>query len=286
MIIKETAYAKINLGLDILGFRADKYHEVAMVMQSVGLTDELTLEPAGELEVACDVPDLPGGPTNLAWKAAVFMGEVAGRKPNVHIHIKKRIFLEAGLAGGSADAAAVLRGLNRLWDLGLPPDKLERLGAKLGSDVPFCVQNGLSLATGRGEILEALPDFPIQTVVLAKPKVTISTPWAYREYDKRKNIVHPDIVAMVRAIRDGDTAEIWGHCGNVLEPVAAKRYPVIHDIEKVMREKGALALLMSGSGPTVFAVAQDAVAAAAMAASLETMDLELAVTYTVERMRQ
>lgn len=283
MTIKETACAKINLGLDILGLRADKYHEVSMVMQSVGLTDELTFTEHTELVVTSDNAELPEGPENLAWKAAALMAEVAGREPQVHIHIHKKIFVAAGLAGGSTDAAAVLRGLNRFWQLRLPLDKLERIGAKLGSDVPFCVCGGTSLATGRGEILMPLPDLPIQTLVLAKPKVAVPTPWAYREFDKQKNVHHPEMEELVKAVRQQDVTAILAQCGNVLEPVTAGKYPVINEIKERMKSQGALLSLMSGSGPTVFGIAPDGVAAARIAAALDDMNLELAVTHTTGR---
>ena len=221
MKLTETGYAKINLGLDVLGLRPDKYHEVAMVMQTVSLSDTVTITEGPELEVTTDRPELEGGPSNLAYKAAVLMGEFARREPRVHIHIEKRIFLTAGLAGGSTDAAAVLRGLNRYWELGLPAEKLERLGAKLGSDVPFCVAGGTALATGRGEILTPLPDLPPLQLVLAKPQLEISTPWAYREFDKQKNVIHPDIDGMVQAVRAGDVPGVLRRLGNVLEPVTA-----------------------------------------------------------------
>jgi 4-diphosphocytidyl-2-C-methyl-D-erythritol kinase len=286
MIIKETAYAKINLGLDVLGLRPDKYHEVAMVMQSVGLADTLTISENPELAVTCDNADLPAGPENLAWKAAVLMGQVANREPLVKIVLQKRIFVAAGLAGGSTDAAAVLRGLNRLWQLGLSLDKLERLGAKLGSDVPFCIRGGTSLATGRGELLTPLPDLPIQTVILAKPRVAVSTPWAYREFDKQKNVQHPDIQALVAAVQAQDLDGVLRACGNVLEPVTAAKHPVLREIKARMRDAGVLLALMSGSGPTMFGIAPDGVVAAKVAAALEGMNLELAVTHTTGRSGQ
>ena len=286
MSIKETAYAKINLGLDVLGLRPDKYHEVAMVMQSVGLADTLTISENPELVVTCDNAALPAGPENLAWKAAVLMGQVANREPLVKIELQKRIFVAAGLAGGSTDAAAVLRGLNRLWQLGLSLGKLERLGAKLGSDVPFCIRGGTSLATGRGEILTPLPDLPIQTVILAKPRVAVSTPWAYREFDKQKNVRHPDVRALVAAVQQQDLDGVLRECGNVLEPVTVAKHPVLNEIKAKMRAAGVRLALMSGSGPTVFGIAPDGVVAAKVAAALEGMNLELAVTHTTGRSGQ
>ena len=283
MKLTETGYAKINLGLDVLGLRPDKYHEVAMVMQTVSLADTVTITESPELRVTVDIPGLEGGPSNLAYKAAVLMAEYAHRKPKVHIHIDKKIFLAAGLAGGSTDAAAVLRGLNRFWELKLPTDKLERLGAKLGSDVPFCVAGGTSLATGRGEILKALPDLSGLHLVLAKPPLEISTPWAYREFDKQKNVVHPDIDGMVQAVEAGDVDGVLRRCGNVLEPVTAGAHPEIRDIQRQMLENGAEPVLMSGSGPTVFGIVKEKETGEKIAAALQALHLETAVAELVGR---
>ena len=283
MIITETGYAKINLGLDVLGLRPDKYHEVAMVMQTVSLADTLTFTDSPELTVTVDLPGLEGGPSNLAWKAAVLMAEYAHRPPRVHIHIEKKIFLAAGLAGGSTDAAAVLRGLNRFWELHLPGEKLERLGAKLGSDVPFCVAGGTALATGRGEILTPLPDLPNLLLVLAKPSLEISTPWAYREFDKQKNVIHPDIEGMVQAVRAGDVQGVLRRCGNVLEPVTAGAHPEIREIQRQMLQNGAEPVMMSGSGPTVFGVVKDRETCKKVVGKLQSLRLETAVAELVGR---
>ncbi len=283
MKLTETACAKINLGLDVLGLRPDRYHEVAMVMQSISLADTVTITDSPELQVTTDLPGLEGGPSNLAYKAAVLMGEYAHRKPRVHIHIEKKIFLTAGLAGGSADAAAVLRGLNRYWELGLPVGKLERLGAKIGSDIPFCVAGGTALATGRGEILRTLPDLPDLFLILAKPQKEISTSWAYREFDKQKNVVHPDIDGMVQAAEAGDTKGVLRRCGNVLEPVAAGACPAISEIRQRMLLGGAEPVLMSGSGPTVFGFVKDGEEGRKIAAMLDSMHVETAVAQLTGR---
>ena len=283
MKLTETGYAKINLGLDVLGLRPDKYHEVAMVMQTISLADTITITDSQALRVTTDLPDLDGGPSNLAYKAAVLMGEYAHREPRVHIHIEKKVFLAAGLAGGSTDAAAVLRGLNRLWELRLPGEKLERLGAKLGSDVPFCIAGGTSLATGRGEILTPLPDLPPLHLVLAKPALEISTPWAYREYDKQKNVIHPDIEGMVQAVRDGNVCGVLRRFGNVLEPVTAGAHPEILEIQQQMLQNGAELALMSGSGPTVFGIVKDKETGDKIAGILQAQRLETAVAYMTGR---
>ena len=283
MKITETADAKINLGLDVLGLRPDHFHEVAMVMQTVSLQDTVTMEPADSLTVTTDDPHLPGGPDNLAYRAAELLGEFANRKPLVHIHLSKKIFMAAGLAGGSADAAAVFRGLNQLWQLGVPAERLERLSARLGSDIPFCIRGGTSLATGRGEILTDLPDLPVLNLVLAKPKLAVPTPWVYREYDKQKNIVHPDINALVEAVKTQNLAEMLRRCGNVLEAVTVHKYPVLEQIKQIMLENGALLALMSGSGPTVFGLTADQNTAEKIKGALGELDLELAVAVTTGR---
>ncbi|MBR4909444.1 MAG: 4-(cytidine 5'-diphospho)-2-C-methyl-D-erythritol kinase [Acidaminococcaceae bacterium] len=283
MKLIETGYAKINLGLDVSGLRPDKYHEVSMVMQAISLADTLTFTGSPELIVTTDLPGLDGGPDNLAYKAALLMGEYAHRDPKVHIHIEKKVFMAAGLAGGSTDAAAVLRGLNRFWELNLPADKLERLGAKLGSDVPFCVAGGTALAAGRGEILTPLPDLPPLCLVLAKPPMEISTPWAYREFDKQKNVIHPDIEGMVQAVRVGDVQGVLRRCGNVLEPVTAGAHPEIREIRQQMLENGAEMAMMSGSGPTVFGIVKDKETGEKVAEMLHSPGLETAVAELVGR---
>ena len=283
MKLTETGYAKINLGLDVLGLRPDKYHEVAMVMQTISLADTLTFTDSPELTVTTDMPGLEGGSSNLAWKAAVLMAEYAHREPRVHIHIEKKVFLAAGLAGGSTDASAVLRGLNRFWELHLPCEKLERLGAKLGSDVPFCVAGGTSLATGRGEVLTPLPDLPNLFLVLAKPPLEISTPWAYREFDKQKNVIRPDIEGMVQAVRTGDVQGVLRRCGNVLEPVTAAAHPEIREIQQQMLQNGADLAMMSGSGPTVFGVAKGRETCERIAGNMQSLCLETAVAELVGR---
>lgn len=245
--------AKINLTLDILGKRPDGYHEVAMVMQSINLHDTLTLSkiPSG-IELTLDVPGLEADERNLAWRAARLLLDGEGVKGGVRIALTKRIPIAAGLAGGSADAAAVLRGVNALYELGLTQAELCAYGAKLGSDIPFTIVGGTMLATGRGEVLEALDPVPPFWVVLAKPKISVSTAWAYKHYDEQGAEQHPDNAAIIQAIAKCDRAGIASLLCNVLERVTIKQYPVIAAYKEWMMEKGALASMMSGSGPTVF----------------------------------
>lgn len=245
--------AKINLTLDILGKRPDGYHEVAMVMQSIGLHDTLTLSKISSgIELTLDVPGLEADERNLAWRAARLLLDGEGVKGGVRIALTKRIPIAAGLAGGSADAAAVLRGVNALYELGLTQAELCAYGAKLGSDIPFTIVGGTMLATGRGEVLEALDPVPPFWVVLAKPKISVSTAWAYQHYDEQGAEQHPDNAAIIQAIAKCDRAGIASLLCNVLERVTIKQYPVIAAYKEWMMEKGALASMMSGSGPTVF----------------------------------
>lgn len=283
--IVEKAYAKINLGLNILGERADGYHEVAMVMQSVGLADTITIEEGKGIDVTTNIKGLNCGPDNLAYKAAERLAAVGGVTPNVHIHLEKQIFMAAGLAGGSSDAAAVLRGLNKFWQLGLSMDELCRIGAQLGSDVPFCIEGGTALATGRGDVLTHLDDMPKAIVILAKPRgLEVSTPWVYKNYDEGRVICVPKIYRMCEHIQDGAHA-IWPYFGNVLETVTIPRYPVIASIKAAMVSAGAYYAMMSGSGPTAFAFADSQEVADKVIAALGDFDVETAVVTTVGRMK-
>ena len=263
------AYAKINLTLDILGQRPDGYHEVAMVMQSVGLYDTLQLEKAAKgIQLEIDVPGLAADASNLAWKAAQLVMDTYGIREGVRITLTKRIPKASGLAGGSADAAAVLRGMDRLFALQCSEDELCSLGAKLGSDVPFCILGGTMLATGRGEQLRRLPDFPACSVVLAKPPISVSTAWAYQNYDAQGAEHHPDNGAMEKEIIAGNLKGASNLLCNVLESVTIKKYEEISRYKKIMMEQGALASMMSGSGPTVFALADTPEAAERIAAAM------------------
>lgn len=249
------ARAKINLALDVVCKRDDGYHEVAMVMQSIALADKVGLyEQAEGISVSTNIAGLDSGPTNLAYRAAALIADTCGVRRGIHIALEKHIPLAAGLAGGSTDAAAVLAGLNRLWNLGLSLARLEELAATLGSDVPFCLRGGTMLATGRGEMLTPLPDLPRAWVVLAKLPVEVSTAWVYGNYRPEVITRHPDIKGMITSLRQQDLAGVAEKLGNVLESVTIPSYPKIAKLKEYMLEYGAMASLMSGSGPTVFAL--------------------------------
>jgi 4-diphosphocytidyl-2-C-methyl-D-erythritol kinase len=283
--MEEKAYAKINLGLHVLGVRSDEYHEVDMIMQSVSLADEIELTEADNFLLSTDNPILPCDASNLAWKATQIMADLTHRKPNVHIHIKKKIFIAAGLAGGSSDGAAVLRGLNKLWNVGLSRQELEVIGAKLGSDVPFCISGGTTRATGRGEILKHLPDIPIMWLVLAKPHdLDVSTAWVYKNIISEQKGKRSPINGLETAIIEQAGKGIIENISNVLESVTIPAYPVIAEIKMAMLSAGALTVLMSGSGPTVFGLAADKASAEAIAYILQAnTSLQIAVARTIQR---
>lgn len=260
--ISLNAYAKVNLALEVIGKRRDGYHEVAMVMQSVSLCDSVALSlcDAG-ITVCCDRADLPCDETNLAYRAAALLRQECGAPGGVRVELAKRIPLAAGLAGGSSDAAAVLRGLNRLWRLSLSRNELEALAARLGSDVPFCLWGGTALATGRGEILEPLEDFSGYGVVLVNPPLQVSTAWVYGNYRGGTRPPLPDIRSMRQAIGQRDFPQVAGQLFNDLETVTVPAFPEIGRWKAELSAAGAAGVLMSGSGPTVFALTPDPLSA-------------------------
>lgn len=251
------APAKINLSLDVLHKRSDGYHEVEMIMTTIDLADrlELSLLETDEIKIIAHNRFVPDDQRNLAYQAAQLLKDRFHVKSGVAITIEKHIPVAAGLAGGSSDAAAALRGLNKLWGLGLSLDELAELGAEIGSDVSFCVYGGTALARGRGEQITFLPSPPTCWVVLAKPFIGVSTAEVYRRLDLSK-VTHPNINDMVTAIHDVDFQKVCNSVGNVLEDVTLKMHPEVASIKDQMKRFGADAVLMSGSGPTVFALVQ------------------------------
>ena len=253
------AMAKINLGLDVVRRRPDGYHEVRMIMQTVGLYDRLTFEKTEEdaLRLESSMKRLPTDGNNLIIRAASLLKEEFGIREGLSIRLDKRIPVAAGMAGGSTDAAAALTAVNRMFDLGLTEEQLRERAVKIGADVPYCLQGGTALSEGIGEILTALPPAPACHVVVAKPPVHVSTKWVYQNLHLEQVTEHPDIDGMTESIRQGDYAGVVRRLSNVLESVTVPRYPVIAQIRDFLRENGADGALMSGSGPTVFALFDD-----------------------------
>lgn len=254
--IYEKAPAKINLLLDVLRKREDGFHEVEMIMTMVDLADRLEMEelPRDQIVLSSQAGFIPLDEKNLAFQAAKLVKERYGVKQGVYIHLDKQIPVAAGLAGGSSDAAATLRGLNRLWGLNLGGEELERLGAELGSDVPFCIRGGTALATGRGEKLQPIQSPPQCWVILAKPPINVSTADVYGKLraNELKPHQHPSLRNMLDAIANESFPDVCASLGNVLETVTLDRYPEVRQIKECMERLGADGVLMSGSGPTVF----------------------------------
>lgn len=260
------AHAKINLALDVLNRRPDGYHTVRMIMQSLTLCDTLFLQKTAEPGIVLSArnpelfPDVTWDENNLIYKAAKLFIDTCSIKSGVHITIEKQIPSAAGLAGGSSDAAAALKGMNQLFETNLSIEELQEMGVKLGADVPYCIQLGTALSEGIGEQLTALPAAPALYCVLVKPEVAVSTKYVYQNL-KLDKANHPDIDAALDAISTGNVNKLCANLNNILEPVARTLCPEVEDIELKLTELGALGTCMSGSGPTVFGLFTDGNAA-------------------------
>ncbi|WNQ11667.1 4-(cytidine 5'-diphospho)-2-C-methyl-D-erythritol kinase [Paenibacillus aurantius] len=254
MKVMEKAPAKINLSLDVLYKREDGFHEVEMVMTMVDLADRLEMQELSRdtIIISSQAGYIPLDEKNLAFQAARLIKDRYHVRKGVYIHLDKKIPVAAGLAGGSSDAAAALRGLNRLWNLNIPLEELKALGAELGSDVPFCIQGGTALATGRGEKLTPITSPPQCWVVLAKPPLNVSTADVYGRLKASEIRRHPDTKSVIEAIGTQDFNRLCGSLGNVLEDVTLQLYPEVRQLKECMQRMGAEGVLMSGSGPTVF----------------------------------
>ncbi|UHA75340.1 4-(cytidine 5'-diphospho)-2-C-methyl-D-erythritol kinase [Paenibacillus sp. 481] len=254
MKVYEKAPAKINLLLDVLRKREDGFHEVEMVMTMVDLADRLEMEELSRdtIIISSQAGYIPLDEKNLAFQAAKLIKERYEVKQGVYIHLDKKIPVAAGLAGGSSDAAATLRGLNRLWQLNIAEEELQLLGAELGSDVPFCITGGTAIARGRGEKLEHISNPPQCWVVLAKPPINVSTADVYGRLRANAIRQHPSLDAMLRSIQTQQFPDMCQALGNVLEEVTLPMHPEVQQLKEAMLKLGAEGVLMSGSGPTVF----------------------------------
>ena len=249
------AHAKINLGLDVVGKLPNGYHEVRMVMQTVGIYDELTFSRTEcGIMVTTDSEELPIEEDNLIYKAANLMKDKYDIREGIHIHLQKNIPIAAGMAGGSADAAAAMKGISRMFGLDTSLLELMELGASIGADVPYCVIGGTALAEGIGEKLTPLEPAPECFVLVAKPDINVSTRYVYERLNVAAIEKHPDIDGMVAAIGKGSLQGILDRMENVLESVTVQDYPVVDALKQRMKELGAVNSLMSGSGPTVFGI--------------------------------
>ena len=250
------AFAKINLGLDVLGKREDGYHEVRMIMQTIRMYDQLDMRKSVEpgIHLTTNKKYIPVDENNLVWRAAKLMMDTCGIIEGVSIHLHKVIPVAAGMAGGSSDAAATLVGMNRLFHCGLSKEKLMELGVQIGADVPYCVLRGTALAEGIGEKLTVLPPMPDCWILIGKPGISVSTKYVYTTLDLNTDTVHPDIDGMKKALEAGNLYGITERMGNVLQDVTIPAYPEVERIKEQMKTLGAVNAMMSGSGPTVFGI--------------------------------
>lgn len=247
------SYGKINLSLDVLGRRDNGYHDLVMIMQTVSLFDEISIaESESGIVIECDMPGVPSDNRNIAYKAADLLIKEFHINSGVIIRIDKSIPAAAGMAGGSSNAAAVLKGMNEIFSLGLTVKELQRIGLRLGADVPYCISGGTCLAEGVGEILTPLRSMPHCYVAIANPPYEVSTAEIFDRIDKEKGYDHPNADAILKGIEEGNLNAIAYNMGNVLESVTIRVHPDIEEIKKLMLVNGALGSLMTGSGPTVF----------------------------------
>ena len=272
--IREKAYAKLNISLDVMAKRPDGFHDMLMVMQTVSLWDELciTLNRQRRFTASSNLHFIPGDERNLAVKAAMRYLAAAGEEDmGAHISMQKRIPVGAGMAGGSADAAAVLRALERHFGGRLGQEKLMELGAEVGSDVPFCIMGGTALAEGRGEILSPLPPMPDCFFVICKPEFSISTPELFRKLDAVNSRRHPDTAGIIQALEKGELSQICRRMYNVFEDVDDRRMRVVSQIKGELLDNGALSAMMTGTGSAVFGVFDDEDCAAAASRELRKL---------------
>lgn len=280
------AYAKINLGLDVLRKREDGYHEVKMIMQNISLADTLVIGKSVETGIrlqsndGTENPDVPMDQSNLVYKAIQMIKGEFGITDGIEATLTKRIPVAAGMAGGSTDAAAALKGMNQLFSLGLSTQELCDRGVKLGADIPYCIQGGTALSEGIGEVLTTLPKMPACWILIAKPPINVSTAFVYGNLKANELTEHPDIDGMIQAIEAQDLAGIAQRLGNVLETVTVPAYPVIAEIKQVMLDAGAMQSLMSGSGPTVFGIFAEEQKAHEAAEMIRTAELAQQVYVT------
>lgn len=254
------ALAKINLGLDVVRRREDGYHEVRMIMQTIHLFDRVNIEKTSEpgIKIKTNLSYLPVNENNLIYKAGRLLMDEFDITEGVSVDLDKRIPVAAGMAGGSTDAAAMLYGMNKMFGLGLSMQELKDRGVKIGADVPYCLMRGTALAEGIGEKLKSLPPMIKCPVLIAKPQISVSTKFVYENLRLDEKAKHPDIDQLIKDIKTKDLQGVCDHMGNILETVTIPNYPIIAEIKKNMIENGAAGAMMSGSGPTVFGLFDDA----------------------------
>lgn len=276
------AFAKINLSLDIVGKREDGYHLLEMVMQNVDLHDDIIIEQIEEgIMLTCNKAYVPVDERNIAYKAAKLLMDTKGIRKGVRIDITKRIPVAAGLAGGSADAAAVLKGMNELFDLKMSTEELMEEGLKLGADVPYCIVGGTCLCEGVGEVVTPLKPFRGHTILLVKPSFGVSTKEAYGLFELDRINRHVETGKLIKAMEDDDLNGVNYYSRNLLENVVLPRYPILKSIKQMLSRNGSIVTLMSGSGPTIYGIFRDVSAAENAARALNRNNNEVILTRTI-----
>lgn len=284
--IELKARAKINLSLDVLGKRTDGYHDLRMIMQTVELHDKVQLEVIDTgIEIICDSAAVPAGKGNIAFKAAELMINECGIKKGIRIRIEKNIPVAAGLAGGSTDAAAVMKGMDRLFGLKLGQAELMAMGKKIGADVPYCIAGGTMLAEGIGEVLTELPGFGGVDIILVKPRIEVSTAWVYKSLILENIASRPETALLIDAIRERRLDVLAANMVNVLETVTTREYKIIDEIKEKLVGLGAVGSMMSGSGPTVFGIFADGETAQKVFKALDKSEYDCFLTKTISEER-
>jgi 4-diphosphocytidyl-2-C-methyl-D-erythritol kinase len=281
-MISLEAHAKINLSLDVLNKRNDGYHNLRMIMQTIQLHDTISIQkiPSG-VEIDCVASYVPNNSTNIAYKAAEAMISKYNLDAGVRIKIEKKIPVAAGLAGGSADAAAVIKGINSLFNLGIKQNELMETGSTIGADVPYCIMGGTALAEGIGEELTSLSLLNDIPILIVKPKIGVSTAWVYKNLNFDKVISRPDTEALISAIQNKDIRFIAQNMRNVLESVTVVKHPIIEKIKNILLEEGAIGSMMSGSGPSVFGIFDDKDKAISAYKKMKKSKNECILTFTI-----
>ncbi len=271
--LKLKAYAKVNLGLDVIRRREDGYHDVRMIMQTINLYDMITMRKntTGDIRLTTNLPYLPTNENNLVYKAIDRIRTEYNIEEGITVDINKHIPVAAGMAGGSSDAAAAFVGMNQLFELGITQQQLMDYAVDYGADIPYCIMRGTAVSEGIGEILTPLPPMPDCWIVVVKPTFSMSTKYVYQNLVLDENTAHPDIDGMIDAIKNQDLSGIVVRMGNVLEQVTTTKYTDIPKIKQILINAGALGALMSGSGPTVFGIFDNKESAMRIAKKLMTM---------------
>lgn len=256
--MKMKAYAKVNISLDIVGKREDGYHLLRMIMQNIDLYDDITVEKQREgITIECNKNYVPTDSRNLAYKAAMLFKKKYDITDGVKIKIAKNIPVSAGLAGGSTDAATVLKIMNKLFEVNASNEELKEIGLKLGADIPYCIEGGTALCEGIGEKITPLKSFKDKIIVLVKPSFGVSTKEVYKNFDMDKVNKHPDTEELIKAIENDDLRYVAYNMRNLLENVTLKKHKILINLKEEMNKYGSIGTMMSGSGPTVFAFFDD-----------------------------